>query len=220
MMAENKILNILKKNSPSVKESVYGAIDLNSLIAFSSYLLEKKNIPLTFENIYVMTYLTFPKKFCLVGFPEFPDGARINRAILQCLPKYQNLMIGKATSGYKLTVSGLSRAEEVGRRIKLKYVSGKNKKNAEISKRTLDYNEKIKELSLKPSFKKFLDGRYDEISVDGIFDFLEVSPYSGKKQVKSRISRYQSLAKYGKSKKLKEFLRFIMNMEEFRAYIR
>ena len=216
----NKLLENIKKIIPEVKEKIYMGVDLNSLISYSSYLLEKNNIPLTFENIYVTSYLTFPKKFCLVGFEEFPDGARINRAILQCLPKYQNLLIGKAIKGYSLTKFGVNRAQEVERKIKLRYAPNGKKHEDTLSNRTLDYSKKIDELANKPSFKRFLENKKEEIGVEGIFDFLEVSPYSSKQQIRIKMDSYQSLAKYGKSKALKEFLKWINSLEEFKVYLK
>ncbi len=215
----NILLLNIKKIVPNVSEKIYNSIDLNSLIAYSVLLLEKNNLPITFENIYVFGYLSFPKRFSLVGFPEFPDGARINRAILQCLPKYQNLLIGKATKGYKLTQLGISRAQEVERKIKLGYM-GNSKEKRENLNRAFDYTKQIEELSSKPAFKKFSENKQEEVGVDDIFDFIETSPYSGKSIISKKIEDYLSIAKYGKSKKLEEFLRWIKTREDFKAYLK
>lgn len=82
----NEKLELLKKVFHKYNYNKYKDIDLNSLICYVSNLLEANGIILTFENIYVGSYISFPLKFCLVEFPEFPDGARINRSILQ--PKF------------------------------------------------------------------------------------------------------------------------------------
>ena len=215
----NELLKKIKSIIPSVNEEVYNNIDLNSLITYSAHILENESIPLTFENIYVVCFLSFPKRFCLIGFEDFPDGARINRAILQCLPKYQNLLIGKAKKGYKLTSFGKSRALEVERKLKLKYSQNKISEE-KISKRTIDYSEKIEEFSKKPAFKKFLENKKESIGVDDIFDFFDASPYSGKKMINEKLSRYEGIAKYSKSKELIDFIKWVKNKEEFKEYLR
>jgi len=215
----NELLEKIKKIIPDIKQEIYDSLDLNSLVCFSTHLLENNNIPLTFENIYVASYLCFPTRFCLIGFKEFPDGARINRSILQCLPKYQNLLMGNAKTGYRLTNLGLSRAREVEGKIKLEYVS-KNAKQEDISKRTLDYKKKVEELAERSAFKKFNHNKIEEIGIDEIFEFLEITPYSNKAQIKEKLNYFNTVAEYSKSKKFQEFMKWIRNKEEFKVYLK
>ena len=93
-------------------EGVYSGIDLDRLTAFGVRTLIDRDLPVTFENVVVVLYRFFPMKFGLVGYAEYPDAARVNRAILHCFPKYRNYLTGRATTGYRLTHQGEVAAEE------------------------------------------------------------------------------------------------------------
>ena len=214
------MLKNIEKITFNVDERIYMNIDLNSLISYSAFLLKDNNIPITFENLYVVTFLMFPKRFCLVNFPDMPDGARINRSILQCLPKYQNLLTGNAKQGYSLTNQGLNRVKVVSGKIKTKYISNKRKLDVDSSKRTLNYNKKINELKQKSAYLKFEKMNKEDIGIDSIFDFLEISPYSNKTKIRDKLNYYNSLAKYGKSREFENFIKWILSIEEFKVYLR
>ena len=96
----------------SFEPKCYSGIDLNRLAAYALRFLNTQGIEGTFENLVVTLFRFFPEKFSLVGYPEFPDAARVNRALLQCLPKYRGWMNGNVKQGYVLTDAGRAAAKE------------------------------------------------------------------------------------------------------------
>src|SRR2546426_9038495 len=94
----------------------YGNIDLNRLTVFTIYLLNKRDIPTTLENIGVANFRMFPRRFAMVGFPDYPDVTRVNRALLQLRPKYRNWAMGNAKLGWQLTVAGEEEAKALLRK--------------------------------------------------------------------------------------------------------
>src|SRR3989454_11226835 len=95
----------------------YGNIDLNRLTVFTIYLLNKRDIPTTLENIGVANFRMFPRRFAMVGFPDYPDVTRVNRALLQLRPKYRNWAMGNAKLGWHLTVAGEEEAKALLRKL-------------------------------------------------------------------------------------------------------
>jgi len=213
-------LELLKKLFQEYNYNKYKDIDLNSLICYVSNLLEANGIILTFENIYVGSYISFPLKFCLVEFPEFPDGARINRSILQCLPKYQNLLMGNAKKGYKLTTYGLIKAKDVAKRLsKDSEVISTDLTDYNIEARTVDVNTKIKHLFEKVAFKKFAQQKQEEIQADEIFDFLDLAPFDHKKKIQDKLYKLDNLAKIGHSQQLIGFMNWLKKSKVLRLYL-
>ena len=92
-------------------ERTYEGISLNQLATYTIDLLTKKGFPITFETLTVALFKMFPKKFCLYGFEEYPDAARVNRSLLQLRPKYRNWALGDTKKGYVLTSQGREIAE-------------------------------------------------------------------------------------------------------------
>jgi len=58
-------------------EKDYMALNKDRLTLFAVSFLESKKIEPTFDKIVVASFRLFPKKFSLIGFPEYPDGRTI-----------------------------------------------------------------------------------------------------------------------------------------------
>ena len=96
---------------------LYGDVGLNQLLAYAVSYLEGRRYRGTIENITVVTYRMFPNKYSLVGYPQFPDSARVQRVILHLGPKYVGLLEGKNKIGYRLNERGRSVAAETALRL-------------------------------------------------------------------------------------------------------
>src|SRR4051812_16271551 len=92
---------------------IYEDLALTSLTAYSLYWLHAWELRRTIEAIAVLNWRLFPVKFAMVGFPEYPDAFRTNRSVLQCQPKYRNLLTGAATKGFSLNDRGVEVAREL-----------------------------------------------------------------------------------------------------------
>lgn len=193
-------------------------MDLNSLIAYVAYKLDVNNIPVTFEHIYVGAFLSFPKRFCLVGFEDYPDGARINRSIMQCGPKYQNLLVGTAKEGYHLTEFGKIRARKV--MDVSTNPSGQSSSDVDQNKaeRTVDHKKKIALFRKKSAYKKFIEGKSADVGADEIFEFLGLSPFDHKLVIRKKLQELEAVAKHAGSDELTGFVKWLRKNKEFKLY--
>ncbi len=99
-------------NTNEIDYKKYAKINLDDLVTYSLFsLISKKQDP-SFENLVVETYSLFPKKFCLVGYPQYPDSSRIDKSWLRCRTD-KNLIEGSVSSGFKLTSKGLKTVENL-----------------------------------------------------------------------------------------------------------
>lgn len=57
-------------------------MNIDKLVVYSIYLLSVEKKEATFENIVAKCFQLFPEKFSLVGYPQWPDSARINKSWL------------------------------------------------------------------------------------------------------------------------------------------
>lgn len=63
-------------NLESFEEAKYENIDLDHLMMYAIGRLAKISVDLSFENAVVASFKLFPKKFSLLGFPNYPDQPR------------------------------------------------------------------------------------------------------------------------------------------------
>ena len=69
------------KDLKPYKLELYQGEALAKLTTVGILKLHNAEIDANFENITVILYKLFPEKYSLVGFPEFPDTLRVNRAM-------------------------------------------------------------------------------------------------------------------------------------------
>ena len=189
----------------------YEKIDLNSLAAYTIHLLKNNNIYLNFENVAVALFLMFPKKFCMVGYEEFPDTNRINRTVnLQLRPKYQNLAFGDSKTGYSLTEKGKVVAEQTKRilesderGLKLKKSEIKNTEYERTTNPKIEIEKRILSSSL---YKKYCKNKNSEIEKVEIYEFLNASPYTSKDAIRSYYNYLKNLCKNSENMEALEFI--------------
>jgi len=151
-----------------VDENAYQSYPLADLAAYTMAILEDNSTPLTIENITVALFWLFPVKFSLVGFPEYPDGMRANRTLLQMQPKYRNYATGSATTGYSLTALGRRIADRM--RAALADAQSNIRLNKDLPQqdtvierpRTIQDADLIRKVRESDLFMKFAQGKLDE----------------------------------------------------------
>jgi hypothetical protein len=96
----------------SVEPQRYDGIDLDHLLLVSVDEIQNRGMPVTFENIVAASFMLFPKKFSLIGYPQWPDGKRVHDAIFHCTYKTKQWLAGKKKHGYSFTAKGLEELEK------------------------------------------------------------------------------------------------------------
>lgn len=75
------------------------------LVAFAASKLAGKGESFTFEPLVAECFNSFPNKFCLKGYPQWPDSAKINKCWLRCRSD-RGWMTGRPDRGLALTSTG------------------------------------------------------------------------------------------------------------------
>ena len=174
-------------------ESVYASIDLNRLASFTVHWLQEHRMPTTFENIVVAGFRMFPLKFALEGYSEYPDAARINRALLQLRPKYRNWARGNVQKGFVLTESGLAEVK----RVKDALSSGNTEtvtKRKSLRPRTMDRTRDLGSIMDSPLFSKWKDKKLGDGTVLELLDMLQAFAYTPPKALNERIEGLENAA--------------------------
>lgn len=166
-----------------IDESVYRDISLDELVVYSVYCLNEDKVEATFENIVAKSFELFPKKFTLVGYPHWPDSARVNKAWLRCRSDFKYI-IGSVKSGFKLTSKGLKAVKRVQQKIKSSNRQIKNLKKRVLEERTREESF-INQIEKSPIFKQYQEERNNiKLSEYEFCDLLYCtleSPFSARK---------------------------------------
>ena len=178
----------------------YGNIDLNRLTVFTIYLLNQLDIPTTLENIGVANFRMFPRRFAMVGFPDYPDVTRVNRALLQLRPKYRNWAMGNAKLGWQLTVAGEEEAKALLRKLGDNGVAGVGASAGDVeaepsgrSKRTVHAEETTDRVRASPLFAKYREGWKDVDPLE-VYDVLEAYTHTPPDALRHRLKRMRNAA--------------------------
>ncbi len=189
----------------------YGDIDLNRLAAFSIHMLAESRIVPAFENLVMALFRSFPEKFSLPGFPEYPDAARVNRALLQLRPKYRNWAVKSSEEGYVLTDLGLRVAEQTGDLLNSPVRARSMRRSPPLPPRTL-YEGIARNIRRSSAFRKFMSGKQNKVTRPEIFELLRAVPYTPAKILRSKLHDWGQLARQAKDGEVSEFLEW-MNRE-------
>jgi hypothetical protein len=187
-------------------EGDYLSVDNDRLILFTVGILDLNRIEPTFDKIVVAAFRLFPKKFSLIGFPEYPDAKRINDCLLHCVHEPKKWLFGNAQSGYKITDRGRYYLDEAK-----KILEGKikvTKKYAVFARRKeLTFIRLLKKTS---AFKKYEHGDKGSITEAEILEALRVDP-NHKDLIIEHLIKYIDYAIKIQDSVAQDFLKFIKN---------
>jgi hypothetical protein len=181
----------------------YEGLDLNRLVALSMDEVAHLGLSVTFEHIVVTAFRLFPKKFCLVGFEEYPDAARINRALLQLGPKYRNWAIGGAKKGYTLTPLGQGAVEQARKEIS-QGTSTVQRRESGIPRSFAEQH--AKSLRASDAYAAYKAGQGDDISEYDFCRLLHAMPSSPSQVLRENFETLMTCVRDTGSDDLSEFL--------------
>lgn len=170
-----------------IKESQSNYLSMNKdrLILFAVSFLESKDIEPTFDKIVVTGFKLFPKKFSLIGFPEYPDGRTIYYCVYNHCTLTNKWLRGNIQSGFKVTEKGKYFLDETKKmlvgKIKLSKTHGIVPKRKEVTF--------ITALKKTKTFKKFVDDMERKIPEFEIFEVLN-APMDSKELAQAHLEKY------------------------------
>ena len=80
-------------------------LGLDDLTTYSVYQALQQSGEATFENIVAAAFQTFPDRFALRGYPQWPDSAVIAKSIWRCRTD-KHFVVGSVKDGFRLTPRG------------------------------------------------------------------------------------------------------------------
>lgn len=188
---------------PAFGEEAYTNLDLAGLAAYALKRLQDLQIPTTFENIVVALFRLFPSKFALVGYPEWPDAARVGRTLLQLGPKYRNWARGSVSTGFILTHAGEGKASAIAAAL----VTGKGTSRANPGRpRTMDLSSEMESIERSALFAKWQEKKLSEGEPRELFDLLGAYAYAPKRALSDRLQALERTAKQLERKDMTRFL--------------
>lgn len=198
----NKILEKLsgfyqKEYDPTT----YNDINLESLLVYGIYVLKKKDLEISEENVYVQTFLLFPQKFSLLHFYFFPNIVQLNQTWFRCRSN-KNFITGNSSVGFNLTRLGLEEAKKVER------ILNQSIREEEIRTTELIPSEKaiIDSFKTHQSFLKFQDIKDIEISELDFCLLIKVRQTASHLLFNTRFSELKQIFEEYKEEKLIQFL--------------
>jgi hypothetical protein len=190
----NKISSSSLTAITSFSEQTYNDLDLTGLVAYTLNWLIDAAIPTSFENVVVAAFRMFPSKFALVGFPEYPDAARVNRSLLQLGPKYRNWARGSVQKGFVLTDRGTRKVEEVSQALASDGATQVRAPRPASRRRTMDFDSELANLMSSVLFQKWSLQALDKGTEIELLDLLGAYAYTSPKVLRSRLQQLEQLA--------------------------
>jgi len=184
----------------------YLPLDKDRLVLFVVNFLQSNNIEPTFDKIAVTAFKLFPKKFSLVGFPEYPDSLTVHYCVYIHGTKSKGWLSGNVQTGYKLTEKGKYFLDETK-----KMLEGKIKLNKVHS--TVPRRKEVTFINLLKktiAYKKYMQNKKEEITESDILESLKLSQESSK-LAEEYIKKYSDYARRINDQLVLEFLVFIKN---------
>lgn len=182
----------------------YLSLDKDRLVLFAVNFLESRKIEPTFDKIVVATFRLFPKKFSLIGFPEYPDGRTIYYCTYNHCTLTKKWLLGNVQSAFEITERGRYFLDETE-----KMLEGKIKpaRSYDIVPRRKEATF-VAELKRTNAFRKYASDRKEEITRFEIYEALK-APQNKKELALAHLERYSDYANRIGDFQTIEFLEFV-----------
>jgi hypothetical protein len=181
----------------------YSPLDKDRLVLFAVSQLESKRIEPTFDKIVVAAFKLFPKKFSLIGFPEYPDG----RTIYYCAYNHCTLdkkwLFGNVQSAFKLTERGRYFLDETQKMLDGKIVPTRAHQTSPRRKETTF----ISILKKTKAYEKYLQDEKELIDRSELLEALRV-PSDSKALMQANLTKYLEYAQRINESSVVKFLEF------------
>ena len=184
----------------------YESIDLDRLVIYTVVELEKLGIELSLENIIVGAFQLFPRRFSLIGYPEFPDSTRVEKSLWRCKGKKKQWIGGKTPHGYLIT----DRTRAIVKQTEAQLSNPLSTKQRTSSK--MRRKEAIlKEVMSAPAYIKYMRGNGESISEAEFCHLLQGTLDSSKHILRENLS---VLTKFAEELESEDVLKFLDWLEQ------
>lgn len=197
-------MNEAIKKIEAFDPATYEAVDLDSLVAYTTVVLEQLGVELSLENIIVGAFKLFPKSFSLLGYPEFPDATRVEKCLWRCRGKEKQWIGGKTPHGYLLTDKTRDVAAETGCQLSSTVV--RKHKNVSRMRRK---ESLLKEVMTSPAYSKYISGEGESISQSEFCYLLQGTLDSSRETLRENLVSLKRLTGELQQGDILEFLNWL-----------
>jgi len=182
----------------------YIPLNKDRLVLFAVDFLESNKIEPTFDKIVATAFRLFPKKFSLIGFPEYPDGRTIYYCVYNHCTLDNKWLVGNVQSGFKVTEKGKYFLDETKKILQGKIKISRTHKTIPKRKEATF----IAELRRTIAFREYINDSTEKISKSDIFEALK-APMDSKELAQSHLEKYFEYAKRIGDSEVGKFLEFL-----------
>ncbi len=183
----------------------YLSIDKDRLSLFAVDFLQSRNIEPTFDKIVITSFKLFPKKFSLLGFPEYPDALTVHYCVYMHNTKSKGWLSGNVQTGYNLTEKGRYFLEETK-----KMLEGLIKTTKQYG--TIPRRKEVTFINLLKktnAYKKYSQNKKEEITNSEILETLKVTSSSSEEIIEKHLKKYLEYAVRINDSSVIEFIGFV-----------
>jgi hypothetical protein len=187
--------------------SVYEKISLDDLVVVALGSIMRKGEPATFERMVAECFHLFPGRFSLLGYPEWPNAAIVNKAWLRCRTD-KGLLAGTVAEGFRLTDKGRTVEEATLRRLARKpadeedpsaHVKRGNRQTAE--------GRVVMRIEQSAAYKKYQKSNVESVTEFDLVDLLFCSMESDPAVLTRNYEALRNAVKIYQREDLLEFLK-------------
>jgi len=190
-----------------IKPSVYDGVAAGKLTLFACDFLSRHNITVTHENVTVASHRLFPNKFCLNGYPYYPNQELTRRELWHC--KAEGKLIGSNRGTFCITPRGRKTTEEI---MSLLNGFGSKQKISRCNPNRSKSNSILKEVETSPAFKKFREGKLEEITKGEICFILQGTLDSPPRVLMSNLKALDEIIETGNRLDMVGFSKYIQSV--------
>jgi hypothetical protein len=157
--------------------SEYLNFSQDHLVVLALWFLTEEGSQTSFENLVAEAFESFPERFQLEGYPDWPNSHVIGKAWVRCRTD-KRWMTGSVSEGFKLTASGEQIARKILARLQKVGVGGPARPR-KGSRQTIS-SRVVLGIEKSPAYEKYKTGNEASISeyefCDLLYSTLESTP--------------------------------------------
>jgi hypothetical protein len=161
----------------------------------------------SFENLVAESFLSFPERFQLEGYPEWPNAHVVGKAWVRCRTD-KKWISGSASEGFALTPVGEQIAEKTIAKIEGRRADPSAKRQG--SRQTISSRYTLR-VENSPAFTKYKSGNFTDVSEYEFCDLLYCTLESSPEVLEKNFEAVrQQVGSYGRT----DLLEFLQKLKD------
>ena len=186
---------------------MYQNISLDDLVVVAVGSITSKRESATFERMVAECFCLFPERFSLLGYPEWPNAALVNKAWLRCRTD-KGLLTGSVAEGFRLTEKGRTIEQATLRRLGTKPAEKENiSANLKTGNKQTAEGRVVMRIEQSAAYRKYQRSRMESITEFDLVDLLFCSMESNAAVLTRNYEALRNAVKMYQREDLVEFLK-------------